>query len=114
MAADGFNKQGMRKRISYTTVFFLLGALLFSCGGKKPADPKELGASVYRSKCQPCHGADGAQGIGGAKDLGASVLSLDEKILVITNGRGVMPGYKSTLSTEEIKAVAEYTATLKK
>ena len=39
----------------------------------------------------------------------ASTLSLEEKIEVITNGRNAMMAYKTSLSEDEIKAVAEYT-----
>jgi len=65
-------------------------------------------AAIYQVQCTQCHGADGKLGLAGAKDLTASVLSTDEKIAVVTDGRGAMMPYKSLLSADEIKAVVTY------
>lgn len=92
--------------------------IMFSCGGnsgsKTPTEQITDGKKVYDRTCAPCHGLDGSQGVSGAKDLGVSVLGLEDRIQLIKKGKGVMPGYQSTLSENEIKAVAEYTMTLKK
>lgn len=72
------------------------------------------GMAVFRQKCVTCHGADGALGLNGAKNLGESTLSLEERINIITNGKKLMTPFGTLLSPEEIKAVAEYTQTLKK
>jgi cytochrome c6 len=61
-----------------------------------------------------CHGADGKMGANGSKDLSVSQLSLDERIAIITKGKNVMIAYENILTLSEIKAVAEYTLTLKK
>ena len=53
-------------------------------------------------------------GASGAFDLTTSELSVEERINVITNGRNVMTAFKSILDEDKIKAVAEYTLTLKK
>ncbi len=88
-------------------------ALTLACGGSGGGS-NELGASVFKTHCQLCHGADGKLGLNGALDLTASALSLDERITVITKGRNTMLAYEATLSPEEIKAVAKYTIALKK
>jgi cytochrome c6 len=72
------------------------------------------GATIFRKNCVTCHGADGGLGMNGAANLSASILPLDERILVVTNGRRTMQAWSSMLSEAEIKAVAEYTLTLKK
>ncbi len=71
------------------------------------------GMAVFRQYCVTCHGADGKLGLNGAKDLTQSTLPLEERLNVITNGRKVMTAFNEVLSPEEIKAVAEYTLTLK-
>ena len=81
-------------------------------GGGAPSAPD--GAAVFRKNCTTCHGADGALGLNGAKDLGASTLSLEERVIIITEGKKLMTPFGAILSPEEIKAVAEHTLTLKK
>ncbi len=70
------------------------------------------GRAIFRKYCVTCHGADGKLGLNGAKDLTASVLTPDERINIITNGKKVMIPFNEVLTPEEIKAVAEYTQTL--
>ena len=109
------------------TKFFICGvfiATLFSCGNKKedatPAAPMVAdvpaidGEKIFKISCSVCHGADGKLGLNGSKDLSVSVLTLEERIALITNGKGVMPAQGAILKPEEIKAVAEYTFKLKK
>lgn len=88
--------------------------LLFSCenGNSDKKHPKS-GQSIFKQYCVLCHGANGKLGVNGAKDLTASPLALDERIQVITYGRNNMTPYKGLLTDEEIRAVAEYTLSLK-
>jgi mono/diheme cytochrome c family protein len=75
---------------------------------KKTAD----GQKIFKQYCVACHGIYGDMGVGGAANLAASSLSVEERILVITNGRNAMAPFSSLLSEEKIKAVAEYTLQL--
>lgn len=70
--------------------------------------------SIYSQVCANCHGEDGAKGVGGAANLTASVLSLNDRINVIEKGRGLMPGFGDKLTEQEAQALAAYTITLKK
>lgn len=79
-----------------------------------PADSASNGAAIYRKYCVTCHGADGKLGLNGAGDLTQSTLSLDARILQISKGKNMMAAYEEVLTPKEIKAVAEYTLTLKK
>lgn len=83
-------------------------------GAGAAADKNLNGSAIFRKNCVVCHGIDGKLGMNGAKDLSASILPLEERINTITNGRNVMTPFKGLLSPEEIKAVAEYTLSLKK
>jgi cytochrome c553 len=71
------------------------------------------GEAIYNVACVACHGKDGKLGVGGAKDLTASILSHEEKVEMITNGKGLMTPFKGQLSEQEIEAVASYVDSMK-
>ena len=70
--------------------------------------------AIYTQVCATCHGEDGAKGLGGAALLTLSQLTLNDRINVIENGRGLMPAFGSQLTSQEAEALAAYTITLKK
>lgn len=80
----------------------------------EPAAPAPDGEKIYKQNCIACHGLYGDMGASGAFNLQTSVLPLEERINVITNGRNTMAAWGSLLKEDQIKAVAEYTMTLKK
>jgi mono/diheme cytochrome c family protein len=95
---------------------FLTCCFFLACrSGDTPADTKAAvdGPKIFRQNCVVCHGADGKLQLNGAKDLSISVLPLEERINQVTNGKNLMTPFKGILSPEEIKAVAEYTLSLK-
>jgi cytochrome c6 len=71
------------------------------------------GKKTFETYCILCHGADGKLGLNGSKDLSISTLSIEEKINQVTNGKNTMTPFKDILTADEIKAVAEYTLSLK-
>lgn len=71
------------------------------------------GKAIYAQLCVECHGEDGKKGFLNAKDLTASVLSRQEKINIVTNGKGSMTKFDSQLAEEDIEAVVSYIETLK-
>jgi mono/diheme cytochrome c family protein len=106
---------------SWRAVVLVVGvslvALACAGGGKagpKPGDPALAeGYQVFQAHCATCHGSGGG---GGAGPKLAGVVTKDYpdiagQIDVITNGKGAgaMPAWKSKLTTEQIKDVAEYT-----
>jgi mono/diheme cytochrome c family protein len=108
----------MKKYIVF--VFFAL--VIFACGSGEQSSDRKMkkrvekvvdGAKIYKRYCVSCHGIYGNMGTSGAFDLTKSVLSIEEKMVVITNGRKLMTAFKSTLSEEEIRAVATYTESFK-
>lgn len=106
--------------------FAFIAAFIIACGSNetaskktnkkpRPVAVKEIdGAKVYKTYCVICHGSKGNMGSNGAFNLTTSELSVEERMLVIKNGRGVMTPFGGVLDADEIKAVAEYTLTLKK
>jgi cytochrome c6 len=104
-------------------LLFILGicGIIYSCGNEKPKKavftPTPVasvdGSKVYKISCAVCHGEDGKLGANGAKDITVSKLTLDERVALITKGKGLMPAQEYILSAAEIKAVAEYAMNLK-
>ncbi len=84
-----------------------------SAAAVQSAGAQPDGRAIFRQYCVICHGADGKLGLNGARDLSASILTLEERINIITNGKKLMTPFNEILSPEEIKAVAGYTQTLK-
>ena len=106
--------------------FAFIAAFIIACGGNDTASKKGTknlkkiamkavdGAKIYKTYCVICHGSKGNMGSNGAFNLTTSELGIDERIAVIKKGRGVMTPFEGVLKPDEIKAVAEYTLTLKK
>lgn len=72
------------------------------------------GKEIYTSKCSRCHGNDGTKGFLFAKNLQKSKMEDAVMLLLIQNGKRFMPSFKTKLTPEEIKQVAEYVKTLRK
>ncbi len=71
------------------------------------------GHKIYDIYCLMCHGADGKRILTGYYDLAESSLSLEEIISVTRDGRNAMLPYSSVLNQDELRAVAEYTHSLR-
>lgn len=102
--------------------YFLLIFMIFvlincssSTSKKENSEPKPAlsGEKVYKTYCVACHGADGAMGFSGATNLQNSMLSLEERIHIITKGRKAMNAFKGILSTQEIENVSIYIESLR-
>lgn len=74
----------------------------------------DKGQGLYKLYCTNCHGPDGRMEFGGAADLSSSQLSKEEVITIVSNGKGLMTGFKNIMTEEEIDKVAEYTLSLRK
>lgn len=103
-----------------TFVILIIGISILACSSGTPSSPepstgiKDNGFEVYTAHCKMCHGKAGDLGMGEAKDLTVSVLSTEEMIAMITNGKGKMIPYKDMLTAKQIASVAEYARTLRK
>lgn len=99
-------------------IIFSVLVFAWACGGSSDnaesnAKGEEMGMQLFKTNCAICHGDDGRKGLSGAKMIPDSELSVAERIMLITQGKGNMMPYQGLLSEEEIKAVATYTTTLK-
>ncbi len=113
-----FNKDfNLVMRISIIAITLLMTASCSKSGGKHVAandDSMMDGAKLYKTYCITCHGLNGDMGASGAFNLATTQISMEDRIKVITEGRNNMTPFKGLLSEEKIKAVAEYSAQLKK
>jgi mono/diheme cytochrome c family protein len=85
--------------------------------GSNTVETKEIPKTaneLYTTHCVTCHGADGAMGMSGAKNLQDSKLENSEIIKQITHGKGMMSGFEGKMTAEEIEKVATYIVTLRK
>lgn len=96
-------------------IFLGLFGLVIACSDTNNANnqnttPQAIdGKRIFKKNCIVCHGLYGDMEVNGAKDLNASTLTLEERIHIVTNGKGVMTPFKSKLTEKQIKAVAQYT-----
>jgi len=74
----------------------------------------EDGKKIFKQYCVACHGTNGQLALNGAKKFKESVLNLDERIAIISDGKKLMTPFKGLLNEDEIKAVAAYTIKLTK
>ena len=97
----------------YTFFFAILFISLAFCSFDLWKAPAALGdgEKIYQTYCKSCHGKKGSSGFAGAAKLTKSKMELDERIEVITNGKGKMNPFGSILSKKEIKAVAKFSIT---
>ncbi len=119
LAVIGFKKG--KKALALISLLLIVGAYGLAEMSKKQksktveqVEPTSVnGQEIYSENCVSCHGSDGALGLSGATDLSVSVLELNARIEIIKNGKSPMQPFNGILSEEQIKAVAEYTETLK-
>ena len=93
------------------SVSLLFTIVFFACAGA-PEGPKEYSEAsakkLYKQYCVTCHGMDGKMALNGAKDLTKTILPYDERIVLVTNGRGAMTGFKGIMTDSEIEQVTKY------
>jgi mono/diheme cytochrome c family protein len=68
------------------------------------------GEEIYTELCTSCHGADLSGGVGPALGPGSNAEDESDEFLVftITNGRGRMPSFESTLNEEQVDRLVGY------
>ena len=110
----------MKKGLTISLFLTLTGFLVY-CGNpqKQTNTPRRsksvnLGKETYNQYCVLCHGKDGSLQFNGAKDIRESELSLEERIVLIKDGKNTMTPFADVLTLKEIKAVAKFSMTLKK
>lgn len=105
----------MRKPLSLVLLLFFVAAFVSLAWRESNAQPGKGGsaATLYQQHCVKCHGADG-KGIESLQppnftDAKWQAAHSDKELSnAIRNGKGTMPGYKSTLSTAQISSLVKH------
>lgn len=113
----------MKIFVALCSLSLSVGIFIYSCGSSA-ADAKTdtsgtapvaiSGSQLYMDNCVVCHGVDGKAGMSGATDLSTSVLSHQNTVDVIANGRNGMRAFANQFSKEEIEAITKHIETLRK
>jgi cytochrome c oxidase cbb3-type subunit 3 len=78
----------------------------------------EAGRTAYNSDCAPCHGKDGSGTLPGAPDFSSPGFPQEligdpgEPLCALAEGRGAMPSWKATLTTDQMWQLLTYISTL--
>jgi mono/diheme cytochrome c family protein len=65
------------------------------------------GKRLFTTNCAACHGDDGKGGHTGGAPLD-KIRDLDAAIATVTNGRNLMPSFRSAFTPEQIRDVSAY------
>ena len=74
----------------------------------------ERGSFVWKEYCGICHGPGGKMGYNNATDLSTSVLSRDEVVARILEGKSTMPPFRDLLTADQVQLLTDYTLQLRK
>jgi cytochrome c6 len=104
--------------IALLAVLVCLGTAM--AGTPARAAEQDAGAQSFQVHCAMCHGPDGKDDTVIGKSVGipdlptAAVQQQSDKALAefIVNGKGVMPPFKNSLSSEQIHALVGHVRTL--
>ena len=110
------------KELLVKSVFMRIAVLSVSAAIAIPAFAQSGGSDVYKTKCQMCHGIDGAGATPAGKALKAAsfkdpaiIKATDADLLsAVTKGKNKMPANEGKLSEAQIKLVVAYVRTLQK
>jgi cytochrome c6 len=100
-------------RILPAALLLVLPCLLMAAAGSRSAGDVHAGKYLYEKNCMPCHGANGAAGRLGAKNLQKSMLDDAAIMERITKGKRIMPSFGKRLSQDEIGQVVAYIKSLR-
>jgi mono/diheme cytochrome c family protein len=106
--------------LTVTLVWLLVGSATVAVAAS--ASGNDPGQSTFEAHCATCHAPDGSGDTVVGKSIkipdlhSAEVQKLSDAQLadVIANGKGVMPGFKSSLSKDEIDALVKHVHQLAK
>ncbi len=89
-------------------ILALFGVLAAACVGRPPEDA--TGQEIYLQLCSNCHGEGLEGGIGPALGPRSDSAALPDRFLTltITEGRGRMPSFSSTLTGDQVDRLVEY------
>ena len=119
MAQDKTERHVMFASIFVLTLFVGLTLFVSSIARANPGPDSEASRATFRTKCAMCHGPDG-----GGSEVGKSMNVPDlrspvtqklpdaQLAQIISDGKGGMPSFKSSLSEEQIHSLVVHIRSL--
>lgn len=108
-------KWGLHGILKTAHIVFLGIAAAASFAAAQEPSSSETTTSIFKEKCAPCHGEDGAGTTLGnrlhVKDLRSEeVQAQSSKVLAdtVSAGKGLMPAFGTRLDSEQIQKLIEY------
>lgn len=105
-----------RRALGFSSLLAAVCLFGFSIMSSSRAANTFRGGELYAMHCERCHGADGRGAMPGVSDFrrGRGLLRPDTELFdVVSNGKGVMPGFQGVLRNREILDVLAYIRTLR-
>jgi len=102
-------KLGIRKNAYMGSILSIL-LICFAFSKQRLPTGKEL----YEKNCVRCHGNEGTKHLFGTKSIQKSILDDNAILLIIQNGKRLMPSYKKKLTPQDISVLKDYIKTLRK
>ena len=100
-------------------LFVVLTFLVVSLTEAKPVPDNAATSATFRTKCAMCHGPDGAGSTVGKSMNVPDLRSPDvqkvpdaQLVQIISDGKGGMPPFKSSLSEDQIHSLVSYVRSL--
>jgi cytochrome c6 len=106
---NGANMKAKNRMVGIPIALFLASAFFLSPYAKADAAATE---ATYKTKCAPCHGADGKgkEALKTPDFASAAVQGRNDSELtaVITDGKGKMPAFGKSLKPDQVKDLIAY------
>ncbi len=113
IAIIGFKRKN--KVLALFSFLMLIGAYGLAEMSKKRANKVDAsgisGKELFEANCARCHGADGKAGLMGSKDLSKSKMDINEMMVIISEGKGLMTPYRDQLTEQQILEIARHVGT---
>jgi len=120
MTQDQYERHVMVASLMMLVLFAGLMFFVVSIAQANPAPDRAADSATYRTKCATCHGPDGSGSAVGktmnVPDLRSPEVqkTSDAQLAqIISEGKGGMPPFKSSLNEDQIHAMVSYVRSLR-
>jgi mono/diheme cytochrome c family protein len=120
MTQDKYERHVMFASLMLLVVFAGLMFFVVSIAQANPAPDRAADSATYRTKCATCHGPDGSgSAVGKSMNVPDLRLPVVQKMSdaqlaqIISDGKGGMPPFKSSLNEDQIHSMVSYVRSLR-
>jgi len=120
MTQDKYERHVMFASLMLLVLFAGLMFFVVSIARANPAPDRAADSATYRTKCATCHGPDGSgSAVGKSMNVPDLRLPVVQKMSdaqlaqIISDGKGGMPPFKSSLNEDQIHSMVSYVRSLR-